>query len=380
MNLNHRRRAAVSALALLLATTPAGTAFGQQPDDATTKEARARFQEGVGRFDKGQYEAARAAFLQAYALRKHPAVLLNLAQSSLRSNRPLEAAKYFQQYLREATTATPAQRADAERGLAEARTKLGRLEVSAPPGSEISVDGNVVGAAPLSEPVDVEAGNHTVKARLTDGSSETKSVSARAGEKLPVQLTHTKDPAVAPVPVPATAPSPAPAPAPTPAPAPVAEERPAGGTFEVQPNKKSFRPKTMVPVYIGAGVAVAGAATAVAFYVFKQDALDSAKRTANLIQNPPTPPAGNSQTCNAANPGRFAAACKALQDDIDRSNTDNTIANVGVGVGIAGAALALGWLFFGPKKDVEPQVGTWRLPLVTPMLGDARGVSAQAAF
>src|SRR6266850_1224616 len=92
------------ALALVFALTPMAVgapAFAQPADDPTIKAARARFQEGVGFYDKGEFENARAAFLQAYALRKHPAVLLNLAQSSLKSNHTLEASKYFQQYLRE---------------------------------------------------------------------------------------------------------------------------------------------------------------------------------------------------------------------------------------------------------------------------------------
>src|SRR4029078_810475 len=132
-------RTTLSAAFLVLAA-PAGQAHAQAPtDDATTKAARARFQEGVGLYDKGQYEAARAAFLQAYALRKHPAVLLTLAQSSLRSGRALEGAKYFNQFLRESTNATAAQRADAEKGLVEARMKIGRLEVSAPTARDIRV-------------------------------------------------------------------------------------------------------------------------------------------------------------------------------------------------------------------------------------------------
>ena len=90
--------------------------------------------------DPARYEEARIAFLQAYTLKKHPAVLLNLAQSSARSNHPLEAAKYFQQFLREATTATPAQKKDAENGLAEVRQKIGRIDVVAPSGTEISLD------------------------------------------------------------------------------------------------------------------------------------------------------------------------------------------------------------------------------------------------
>ena len=54
-------------------------------DPTTTAAARERFKEGVAYFDKKDFEKARAAFLQAYALKKHPAVLLNLAQSEVRS-------------------------------------------------------------------------------------------------------------------------------------------------------------------------------------------------------------------------------------------------------------------------------------------------------
>src|SRR6185436_14035989 len=72
-------------------------------DDAVTVQARARFKEGVDFYDKGQFENARLAFLQAYALKKHPAVLLNLAQSSAKSGHALEASKYFQQFLKEST-------------------------------------------------------------------------------------------------------------------------------------------------------------------------------------------------------------------------------------------------------------------------------------
>src|SRR5579862_8601780 len=89
------------AMSLLLALAPAATAapcWAQGADDATTTTARARFKEGVEFFDKGDFEQARAAFLQAYALKKHPAVLLNLAWSCLKSGHPLEAQKYFEQF------------------------------------------------------------------------------------------------------------------------------------------------------------------------------------------------------------------------------------------------------------------------------------------
>ncbi len=68
--------------------------------------ARTRFKEGVSFYDKGQYEQARAAFLQAYALKKHPAVLLNLAWSSLKSGHALESEHYFKQFLAEGKDST----------------------------------------------------------------------------------------------------------------------------------------------------------------------------------------------------------------------------------------------------------------------------------
>src|SRR5690348_30854 len=50
------------------------------PADPITEVARQRYQEGVKAFDAGKFEDARAAFLQAYALKRHPAVLLNVGQ------------------------------------------------------------------------------------------------------------------------------------------------------------------------------------------------------------------------------------------------------------------------------------------------------------
>ena len=70
-----------------------------ETEDPTTAVARSRFKEGVDFYDKGQYEQARASFLQAYALKKHPAVLLNLAWSCLKSGHALEAEHYFKQFL-----------------------------------------------------------------------------------------------------------------------------------------------------------------------------------------------------------------------------------------------------------------------------------------
>src|SRR5688572_14905382 len=78
----------------------------QQPQgDNETEIARQRFREGVAHYDRQDYEKARMAFLQAYLLKPHPAVLLNLAQSELRAGRHAEAAENLAKYIRQNPTA-----------------------------------------------------------------------------------------------------------------------------------------------------------------------------------------------------------------------------------------------------------------------------------
>src|SRR3954471_17301435 len=135
-----------------------------QEKDAVTEMARRRFQEGVKFFDQQKYEEARAAFLQAYALKHHPAVLLNLAQSEIRSGHSLEAARHFSSFLHESASMSATEKSEAEKGLAAARSKLGRLQIQVDAGeAELFVDGERVGQAPLAEPVDVAPGSHEVQ-------------------------------------------------------------------------------------------------------------------------------------------------------------------------------------------------------------------------
>src|SRR5262245_710202 len=77
-----------------------GTAWAQGAD-AVTEVARQRYEEGVKAYDAGRFEDARSAFLQAYALKRHPAVLLNLGLSEIKSKYPEDGGNHLQQFLRE---------------------------------------------------------------------------------------------------------------------------------------------------------------------------------------------------------------------------------------------------------------------------------------
>jgi hypothetical protein len=334
------RRITAAVLISLLPHTVALPALAQPADnDATTVQARARFKEGVEAFDKGRYEEARLAFLQAYTLKKHPAVLLNLAQSTAKSNRPLEAAGYFKQYLKEATTATPQQKKDAETGLAEVRTKIGQISVVAPPGTEVTIDDQKVGTTPL-EIQDVEPGQHTVK-----GGSQTVTVTAAVGQKTEARLFPSEKPA--PPPPPAEPPPAQPAKPAEPA-KPVEPPKPA----EEKPGAFSA-PDPMWPVYVGLGVTGVGAVGAILFGIFKSQAQSKADDVAADIRTKATTQYGQPSQGACNNPAlkpNFDKACATLRDNNKKVDTDATIANVSLvvmGVGIVGTVV---YYLAGPKR------------------------------
>lgn len=157
-------------------------------DESATTIARERFKEGVAYYDQKNYDKARIAFLQAYALKKHPAVLLNLAQSELRSGHEVEAAKHFSMYLREAKDASESEREAAEAGLFAAKAVIGEVSITAETGATIYVDGVQEGIAPLPDAIYVSPGKHRIEARK-DGKRARVTVVAQAGEAYEYTLT-----------------------------------------------------------------------------------------------------------------------------------------------------------------------------------------------
>jgi hypothetical protein len=370
------------AVALLVAFAPATlpvTAFAQtEKEDPITAVARSRFKEGVDFYDKGQYEQARAAFLQAYALKKHPAVLLNLAWSCLKSGHALDAEKYFKQFLAEGKDITDKQRADANDGLSQSRGKIGRIEITAPQGTEITIDGDRVGAAPLAEPVPVEPGAHTVTFKGADTATETQSVSVLGGEKAVVRnrkATPAAEPAAGgggsertPAPA-ASAPPPAEG---TEAPAQSEEAKPAGHPkkeHEVESTGPGLLspPANLVPVVIGGVLAAAGAGLAIAMAIGKSAAMDSQNTTAARIQA-----AGmGCDPVSDPNNGALVNACASYDSDINNVNTDATIGNIALAVSVAALAGTILYYLVADKGGHPPSAKTPRY--VLPMFAGTRG-------
>jgi Tfp pilus assembly protein PilF len=327
-------------------------------EDPTTAMARARFREGVEYYDKGQFELARAAFLQAYALKKHPAVLLNLAWSCLKGGHVLEAERYFKQFLADGKEITDRQRADANDGLTQSHAKLGRIEVAATAGTDVAIDGEAAGAAPLPDAPFVDPGAHTVKMRAPDGTLDTQSVTVTAGEKSVVRFARALPPTPAP---PAAAPATAP-PSSEPS-APAAATAPAPATEATAPSAAgdhgAHGSMSFVPMIVTGALALVAGGVAVGFGIIaKNQAQTNADSVGHQIANyealQGVHPAGcdtatlmrlSGDASNTGTPrGLTSSACKTWNDNNSKVNADATVGNIALGVAVAAAA---GTLIYG---------------------------------
>lgn len=336
-------------------------------EDPTVAIARERFKEGVAFFDQKQYDKARVAFLQAYALKKHPAVLLNLAQSELRCGHEVDAAKHFSAYLRESTTASDSERQAAESGLNATKSAVALLDVNVDEsGTEIYVDGSLDGVSPLPGPLYITPGPHSIEARK-GGKSKTQQVNATAGRQFMAELSFAPKtlPAVPPVAAAggtATA-EPSPPPEPDQAAAPSAGRKPFFKWLVTSPVGVVGLSLTGVGVGGGIGLAVASKksydnADSVSAQITRaaaQDSMMANPDTRELCTNPSawlmkqaSPPSDIS-----ARAGQYNAACSKYQDNVKSGDQLKTWSTVGFVVGGVAAVSTVILYFVDPSARVE---------------------------
>jgi hypothetical protein len=383
-----------------LSPTLAAAAPAARPsdDDATVAIARERFKEGVAFFDKKDFEKARLAFLQAYALKKHPAVLLNLAQSELRSGHEADAAKHFSAYVREATDASPSETQVATAGLTAAKVAIAEVEVNVDEsGAEVSVDGSLEGLSPLPGPLYMAVGSHTVEARKGDKSTAVQ-VNASAGKQLRANLTLT--PKAAPVvaaPLAATA---APEPPAEPEPEPVAEESGERKPFFkwLVSSPVGLVGLGLTGVGVGGGIVFAVASNksysnsdSVAAQIKSAAAEDSAPNmpdTANLCNDPKAwlmgvhYPSNSKPTLNDR-AAQYSHACSLYPDNVHKGDTYKTLSTVGFVVGGV-AAVGTVILYFVDPGAKEPHAGanasSGRLAVVPNVGAGQTGLTVMGSF
>ncbi len=129
-----------------------------------------------------------------------------------RPDEPTIATNHFREYLK--TAAPSKERADAERELQDQTKLVTLVEVQAPEGAGLFLDGEQVGLSPLADSLVVAPGPHTVTARVGDAKQE-KAFTGSRGETLKLSFVFEK---ASPAPAPSASSAPPPsatAPVPT---------------------------------------------------------------------------------------------------------------------------------------------------------------------
>jgi hypothetical protein len=170
-------------------SAPSTTEKGNEPAPAQIKKARDLWYKGVDAFRNGNYDEARLAFAECYALMPKSDVLRNLSISEIQSGHYVSAARHLTLLLAAPGELSGKVREEAAQRLAQAEAEIGQLSISVDvPGAEIAVDGAVVGRSPLEGNWYIEPGQHEVTVSKPGYPSETRQVFALAGVAIPVNV------------------------------------------------------------------------------------------------------------------------------------------------------------------------------------------------
>jgi len=176
----------------------AAPAFGQD----RTAEAKAAFQEGSVLFERGRYAEAAAAFREANDLAPSWKLYYNIGQSEAAAKRHGLALEAFEAYLSAGGDDLPFDRR--EEVLDEVRRlrdMVGFLEIEAPDGARVIVDGVERGCAPLRGSLPVAASvDHTVEVVPETGAALERVARVAGAQTSALDMTAREDLAEAPAP------------------------------------------------------------------------------------------------------------------------------------------------------------------------------------
>jgi hypothetical protein len=179
-----RWAAAVLLGSCLLASAPA---FAQPPKATpeATRDAGKHFQRGVALFNEADYAGALAEFKKAHELSPNPAVLFNIGQTHFQLRAYATALQVFERYLAESGPSAE-HRVDAEANVETLRARVGKIDLVAPDGTEVTVDDEVAGKTPLP-PIMAAVGRRKITV-FKDGNQQVRFAEVSAGETVRVEI------------------------------------------------------------------------------------------------------------------------------------------------------------------------------------------------
>jgi hypothetical protein len=326
----------------VLATIVALSTNAHAGDDKDAREAKERFVEGIARARAGDWEGARRSFQQSVAVMPTQTAVFNLALAEEKCARPLEALTHFKDYVHRYTLSDD-ERAQARRHIGDLTDKTGHIEIQAPSGVILIVDGTTNGGTtPLLEPIDVLPGHHVIEAKLPRGP---KSLTADVGAGQVVRIAFAADGEEKPLLATGVATS-AVATAST---APDAVQSPPETPPESSDTGSNVSSGRVIVVAALGGTAVAAAL--LGLYFGQQSNTDANKLPALRVSNP---------TC----PG--SDGCQQLQDDASSAHSEHVTSDgLFVVSAVLAAASTAAWVFWPQRSGanaapvrIVPSIGT----------------------
>ncbi len=149
---------------------------------AHAEDAKALFEQARGAFHDGKFAEAADMFRAAYEQRPAWKILFNIGQSEAAAARYGLALEAFELYLVQGADNVPQERRDEVlKEVERLRILVGLLAIQGEDGLEVRVDGVARGKTPLSRPIRVAAGEHTVEIVKGEDIVLTQSVSIAGG-------------------------------------------------------------------------------------------------------------------------------------------------------------------------------------------------------
>jgi len=163
---------------------PSETGDGAAGKPWAVKRAQEHVRRGLALFDEGDLAGAHAELERAYAIAPSFKILYNLAQISLRRKDYVSAESELRAYLLEGKgSVSRARRKEVEATLDQASARIAIVDVHAEgAANKLAVDDTSELALPLSEPLRVNVGRHTIFVAWPSGERQTKAIETAGGD------------------------------------------------------------------------------------------------------------------------------------------------------------------------------------------------------
>lgn len=157
----------------------------------TSPQVDALFKRGVEFYKEADFRAAVVEFKRAYEVsNKDYRILYNIAQCEYQLTNYVGAYNAFEKYLADGGEKVKEdKRSEVTSELAKLKSRIGIVTVKVdPPGAQVTVDGDAIGKAPLSEAVKLNPGSHKVEVTASGYERTLESVEVGSGDVRTVEV------------------------------------------------------------------------------------------------------------------------------------------------------------------------------------------------